>query len=150
MLFDLITKSGRPQLYRARRRPSEIGHLAAPLSLQHPPSASSRAAPDVELCVNGARSQARLRCWRVQKERRAVVSIKRTQRRTSNGRSPQLVQQRLRLLQIGHVEALAEPAVNRREEVAGLGSAALVAAQPGKAHGGAQFPQLRLLLAGDP
>jgi len=53
------------------------------------------------------------------------------------GGSPQFVQKRLRLLQIGRVEPLGEPAMDRRKELAGLGAAALVAAQPGEAHGGA-------------
>ena len=63
--------------------------------------------------------------------------------------SSQLVEQRLRLFQIGGVEAFGEPAVDRREEIAGFGAAALVAAEPGEAHGGAQFPELGLLLLGD-
>ena len=63
--------------------------------------------------------------------------------------SGQLVEQPLRFFQIGGVEPLGEPAVDRREEVGGFGTAALVAAQPGKAHGGAQFPEPCLLLLGD-
>src|SRR6516162_2300425 len=69
--------------------------------------------------------------------------------RRKRSRSPQLVQQRLRLLQIGSVEAFGEPAVDRSEEVAGFGAAALIAAQPGEAPGSAQFPELSLLLLGD-
>jgi hypothetical protein len=80
---------------------------------------------DVELCVTGARLEAWLRCWRAQTKRRA---IKRTRRRTSSRRSPQLVQQRLRLLQIERFEALGEPAVYWCEEIAAFGTAALVAA----------------------
>ena len=60
--------------------------------------------------------------------------------------SRQFVEQRLRLFQIGRVEAFGEPAVDRREKVAGFGVAALVAAEPGEARGGAQFPELGLLL----
>ena len=41
---------------------------------------------------------------------------------------PQLVQQRLCLLQIWRLEALGEPAIDRSEEVAGFGATALVAA----------------------
>ena len=63
--------------------------------------------------------------------------------------SRQFVEQRLRLFQIGGVEALGEPAVDRREEVAGFGVAALVAAEPGEARGGAQFPELCPLLRRD-
>jgi len=52
-----------------------------------------------------------------------------TKRGSSRGRViaklRQLVQQRLSLFQIGGVEALSEPAVDRREEVAGFGTAAL-------------------------
>jgi len=40
------------------------------------------------------------------------------------GGSPQFVQKRLRLLQIGRVEPLGEPAMDRRKELAGLGAAA--------------------------
>ena len=39
----------------------------------------------------------------------------------------QFVEQRLRLFQIGGVEALGEPAVDRGEEVAGFGAPALLA-----------------------
>ena len=63
--------------------------------------------------------------------------------------SRQLVEQLLRSFQIGRVEALGEPAVDRGEEVAGLTPAALIAAEPSEARGGPQFPELGLLLHGD-
>src|SRR5947199_688388 len=63
--------------------------------------------------------------------------------------SPEFPQQRLRLLQIGRVEPLGEPAVDRGQEVAGFGAAALVMKQPGEAHTGTQFPDFGLLLPGD-
>ena len=63
--------------------------------------------------------------------------------------SSQFVEQRFCLFEVGGVEAFGEPAVDRREQVAGLGAAALLAAQPGEAHGGAQFPKLGLLLLSD-
>ena len=40
--------------------------------------------------------------------------------------SRQFVEQRLRLFQIGGIEPLGEPAVNRREEIAGFGAPAKV------------------------
>jgi hypothetical protein len=52
------------------------------------------------------------------------------------------LEQRLGLFQIGSVETLGEPAVDRREKVAGFSLAALVAAEPSEARGGAQFPEL--------
>ena len=51
--------------------------------------------------------------------------------------------------QIGGVEALGEPTVDRREDGAGCGTTALLAAQSGKAHGGTQFPELCPLLCRD-
>jgi len=51
--------------------------------------------------------------------------------------------------EVGCVEPLCEPIVNRREEVAGLGMAVLVEAQAGEAHCRAQFPKLSFLLLGD-
>src|SRR5262249_3861912 len=42
-----------------------------------------------------------------------------------------------------------EPAVDWRQKVAGFAVAALVAAESGEAHGGAQFPELGFLLSGD-
>ena len=45
--------------------------------------------------------------------------------------SRQFVQQRLCLFEIRHIEAFGEPAVDGCEQIAGLGAAALVAAQPG-------------------
>src|SRR6516165_6903583 len=61
----------------------------------------------------------------------------------------QRVEQRFCVLKVGRVEPFGEPAVNRREEGARFGAAALVAAEPGEAHGGAQFPELGLLLHRD-
>jgi hypothetical protein len=66
---------------------------------------------------------------------------------TAGSRQP--VEQRLCLFEIGCVEALGEPAVNGGEKVARFGGPTLVAAEAGKARGGAQFPQLGLLLLGD-
>ena len=63
--------------------------------------------------------------------------------------SRQFFEQRLRRHQVGRVETFGEPAVDRSEEVAGFGVAALVAAEPGEARGGAQFPELGLLLRSD-
>ena len=60
--------------------------------------------------------------------------------------SRQLVEQRLCLFQVLCVEAFGEPTVYGREKVAGLCPAALVAAELGEAHSGAQFPELSLLL----
>ena len=56
--------------------------------------------------------------------------------------SRQLVEDCLCFPQIGRVEALGEPAVDRREEVAGFLVPTLLAPQPDEAHGGAQFPKL--------
>jgi hypothetical protein len=66
-----------------------------------------------------------------------------------NRRLGQFVEQRLGVLEVGGVEALGEPAVDRREQITGFGAAILVAAESGEAHGGAQFPELGLLLLGD-
>src|SRR6516162_1350142 len=63
--------------------------------------------------------------------------------------APEFVEQCLCRFEIGDVEALCEPAVDCGEQVAGLGPAALVAPQPGKARGGAQLPHLGFLLSGD-
>ena len=67
----------------------------------------------------------------------------------SNGQSCQLLQQRLRLLQIARVKPLGEPAVDRSEQFAGLLQLALVAPEPGEAGGGAKFQQERALLLRD-
>ncbi len=63
--------------------------------------------------------------------------------------SRKFVEQRFCFFEIGRVETFGEPAVDRREEVAGFGVAALVAAEPGEARSGAQLPELSLLLLGD-
>src|SRR6516164_2441262 len=70
-------------------------------------------------------------------------------RRTSSSLLPEFVEQRLCVFEIGRIKAFGEPAVERGEQVAGFGLAALVAAQPGEAHGGAQFPELGFLLLGN-
>jgi len=63
--------------------------------------------------------------------------------------SRQFVAQRLGLFQIWRVKAFGEPGVDGCQEVAGFGAAALVAAERGEAHGGAQFPELGPLLRGN-
>src|SRR6516165_4228264 len=59
--------------------------------------------------------------------------------------SLQLVEQRFRLFQIGGVEALGEPGVSGREQLAPVCVLALIAPQPGEAGRGAQFEQLAVL-----
>ena len=61
----------------------------------------------------------------------------------------QLIEQRLRLLQIARIEALRKSAVNRSEQFACLLLFTLVAPETCEAHCGAEFPGLSLLLAGD-
>ena len=52
-------------------------------------------------------------------------------------------------MQIGRVEAFGEPAVNRREKVAGFGAPVLLAPQPGSARGQPQFKKAGALAACD-
>src|ERR671918_692275 len=63
--------------------------------------------------------------------------------------SCQRVEQRLGVLKVRRVEALGEPAVDRREEVVGLVPPALVSPQAGQAGRCTQLPELRLLLVGN-
>jgi hypothetical protein len=51
----------------------------------------------------------------------------------------QQIEQRLRLAKIGRVEAIGEPAVDRREEIAGFAALAAVAPEPGEAYGASKF-----------
>ena len=71
-----------------------------------------------------------------------------TDRHNPSG-SGELVQESFCLFQIGRVEAFSEPAVNRRQQLARLRPPVLFAPQPREADGGAQFPELGLLLHGD-
>ena len=64
-------------------------------------------------------------------------------------RSSELLEERLCLFQIGVIEALGEPAVDRPQQLARFGAASLIATQPREAHSGAQFRELGLLLLGD-
>jgi hypothetical protein len=64
-------------------------------------------------------------------------------------RSLDLSEQRFCLSEIGRVEPLGEPAVDRREKVAGFLAPTLLTTQPGIAHGSAQLPELGLLAPGD-
>src|SRR4029077_16912062 len=59
----------------------------------------------------------------------------------------QLIEQRLRFLQIECIEALGEPAVYRSEEIAGFALAALLPHQPRIARRGPQLPRFRLLFS---
>src|SRR6516165_5868518 len=65
------------------------------------------------------------------------------------GRLPQILEQNLCLFEVLCVEAFGEPAVDRPQQVTRFGLAALVATEPSKDHGGAQFPELCSLLLGD-
>jgi hypothetical protein len=49
--------------------------------------------------------------------------------------SPQLIEERLGILQDGRVEAFGEPPVDRREEITGLDELALVAPKAGEGSG---------------
>src|ERR1700720_793522 len=81
--------------------------------------------------------------------RERVPSVARRVRAALGVSSAEFVEQRLCIFEVGGVEAFGEPAVDRREEVAGFGAPTLVSAEPGEAHGGAQFPELGLLHPGD-
>src|SRR5262249_3585911 len=59
--------------------------------------------------------------------------------------SRQFVEQCLCLFQVGRIEPLGEPAVDWSEEIAGFGSPALLAPQPGEVHDSTQFQRFRLL-----
>jgi hypothetical protein len=58
----------------------------------------------------------------------------------------QIVEQRLRLLQIARVEAFGEPAIDRREKIASLLRLFLIALETCEPHGSAEFPGFCLLL----
>src|SRR5215475_4629111 len=61
----------------------------------------------------------------------------------------QLLQQRLGFLEVGGVEALGEPAVDRREQVVRFLAFALLLPQAAQAHSGSQLPGFGLLAAGN-
>src|SRR5689334_14837711 len=63
--------------------------------------------------------------------------------------SGQSVEQHFRFFQVGGVEALGKPAVNRREQLARLAPPALLVQEPDEAHGGTQLVASRALLTGD-
>jgi hypothetical protein len=62
--------------------------------------------------------------------------------------SAESVEQLVRILQVGGIEALGEPALDRREQVVCLGPPTLLGPQPGEAHRRAQFQRLRPLTLG--
>ena len=64
-----------------------------------------------------------------------------TSHRFSLWLSPQLLQQRLGVLQVGRIKALGEPAVDRCQQLTGCGALALLLPQPAQAHGGSQPPE---------
>ena len=61
--------------------------------------------------------------------------------------SPELFQQRLGLLEVGGIKALGELAIDRRQQVVGLGLIALLLPQATQACRDPQFQRLRLLVA---
>src|SRR5215510_1583367 len=64
------------------------------------------------------------------------------------GLASELLQQRLGFLQVRRIKALREPAVDRREQLVGLKTLALLLPQPAETQGSAQFPGFGLLVAG--
>src|SRR5215510_3470031 len=58
----------------------------------------------------------------------------------------QLCQQRPGVLQVRRVKPLGEPVVDRRQQVVGFLSLALLLPQPAQAHGGPQLQRFRLLM----
>jgi hypothetical protein len=93
--------------------------------------------------------------WLPRGARGAIVARRRASLKVLYSRAynkllrPQLLQQRLRLLQIARVEPFREPPVNRSQQFARLLHLALVAPEASEAHGGAEFPGFGLLLTGD-
>src|SRR6266446_6115887 len=84
--------------------------------------------------------------WAALSRRTPVAAI----RSRANRRLAQFVQQRGRLLKIDGVEALGEPAVDRRQQLARLpGPVETGGQQPGEAGRRAQFVSTGALLAGD-
>jgi hypothetical protein len=63
--------------------------------------------------------------------------------------SREFVEQGPGLLQVGGIKALAEPAVDRRQQLVGLSALALALPQPTQTHSGAQLPGFGLLAAGN-
>ena len=61
---------------------------------------------------------------------------------------PEFFQQRPRLLEVGGLKPLGEPAVDRGQERVGFGTLALLLPQATQAYSGAQLPRFRLLAAG--
>jgi hypothetical protein len=68
---------------------------------------------------------------------------------SANVSSRQRLQQRLGLLQIGGIEPLGEPAIDRGQQLVGLSPLALVLPQAAQAGGGPQLPRFGLLAAGN-
>ncbi len=62
--------------------------------------------------------------------------------------SPELLQKRLRILQVRRVKPLGEPLVHRGQQVGGVLALALGLPQASEAGGGAEFQGLGLLAAG--
>ena len=62
--------------------------------------------------------------------------------------SGQGLEERFGLLQVGGVKALGEPAIDRRQQLAGVGPLALALPQPAQAQRGTELSGLRLLAAG--
>jgi hypothetical protein len=86
------------------------------------------------LSIHSGSSDALYRCRSTQILTVVLLTSKRPFRNWLSG--VQLIEQRLRLLQIARVEPLGEPAVNRSEQFACLLQPALVAPEAGEAHCG--------------
>jgi hypothetical protein len=56
--------------------------------------------------------------------------------------SCELVEQRLSVPEVGGLEAIGEPVIDRREKIAGPDTLTLVAPQPGERHGSPKLPHL--------
>ena len=67
-------------------------------------------------------------------EQKAVIRVRLLGMPTARSRQP--IEQLLRFLQVGRIEALGEPVVNRRQQIARFGAPASFAPQPGEARRG--------------
>jgi len=67
--------------------------------------------------------------------------------RSQVGRFCESVEKRFCRFEVGRIEPFGEPVVDRLQECRRIGESTLIAQQPGKARGGAQFPGERALPA---
>jgi hypothetical protein len=155
--FEQITSGGIQQFQAQDLRPlmlcrapvnfTTFAHLPVPMEIERtwPAALAKEILPRCKSTAPQGFTRASKRVWILLSTLLGQV-VRSLKENLEDSRS-QFIQESLGCDEIGHVEAAAEPAVDRGQQISGLGALVLIAQQPRKANCGAQLEKLSFLLA---